>query len=366
MRWKWLLQQTLGGLKRVPGAALREVRGGGTADGRCRSGLTAACLDALASGHAPVVVCRGAVHSDVCEAAAARLDALGSAAAAAGSGSGRRGHVRNKGLISSDESATRFSKWFLGMDRDSPSSDYEKIGYTKTDVLREEGVRMTAVSPATERYLRRASMTRQCLEDVFGGRRSPIEDMAEELSSFDDGTECRVEVCPATGRPFLPCVVRQMVPGSRRRNGNTHMDTVVPGSTISVNVYLRVPRGQGGELVLYPVRKTALDRVLNAHFFETIDIQNFYPGKSFYAEDVLVSGVVEPIVYQPQVGDIVLIDPAYPHAVRDFADLPASCDADLTPSGESPRAPRLSLQAFMQLSKRSSSNSRTRLLEYAS
>eukprot|EP00971_Amphidinium_carterae_P208279 4132782-Amphidinium_carterae.1 len=107
-----------------------------------------------------------------------------------------------------------------------------------------------------------------------------------------------------------------MSPGGRRLGGNVHMDTVVPGSAISINVYLRVPQGSGcgGELVLYPVQKGMCSRFLNSHFFGTIDVQNFYPDRKFYTDDLLP----EPIVYQPQVGDVVLIDPAYPHAVTDF------------------------------------------------
>ncbi|CAE8651390.1 unnamed protein product, partial [Polarella glacialis] len=136
-------------------------------------------------------------------------------------------------------------------------------------------------------------------------------------------------------------VVRRMSPGGRRQDGNVHMDTVVPGSTFSINVYLSVPPGtEGGELVLWPVRKGSLDRFLNAHFFETIEVQNFYPQHTFYTHDLLASGRIEPIVYRPAAGDVVLIDPAYPHAVRDFEG-----PADLR---------RISLQTFVQVSRRGS------------
>mmetsp|Transcript_7821 Transcript_7821/g.13650 ORF Transcript_7821/g.13650 Transcript_7821/m.13650 type:complete len:140 (-) Transcript_7821:41-460(-) len=126
-----------------------------------------------------------------------------------------------------------------------------------------------------------------------------------------------------------------MLPGGRRKEGNVHMDTIRPGTTLSVNVYLRVPDDlSGGELVVYPIRKNSFQRFLNSHFFDTIDIQNFHPHHNFYTQELLKQ--VPPIVFRPQVGDVVFIDPAYPHAVRDF----------VSPCG----APRLSLQTFMQVS----------------
>lgn len=117
------------------------------------------------------------------------------------------------------------------------------------------------------------------------------------------------------------------------------MDTVRPGSTLSMNLYLNVPEMSGGELVLYPIRKDSLQRYLNSHFFETIDLQNFYPDHDFYTQEMLKE--IEPIVYRPGAGDVVFIDPAYPHAVRDFA-------LDEAQTGEAPC--RLSLQTFMQVS----------------
>ena len=60
-----------------------------------------------------------------------------------------------------------------------------------------------------------------------------------------------------------------------------------------------MPEMSGGELVLYPIRKDALQRFLspgghlshgreakNAHFFETIDMQNFYPEHEFYTKEL--------------------------------------------------------------------------------
>merc|ERR1712137_1234032 len=105
-------------------------------------------------------------------------------------------------------------------------------------------------------------------------------------------------------------------PGGRRQQGNLHMDLMVPGCTLSLNAYIQVPdEGQGGELVLYPVKKDFVSRFVNAHFFSTVEIQNFYPDRDFYTEELLARDI-EPLVYQPQQGDVVLIYPAYPHAVR--------------------------------------------------
>lgn len=120
-------------------------------------------------------------------------------------------------------------------------------------------------------------------------------------------------------------------------DGNVHMDTVVPGRLFTVNVYLRVPEGDdcGGELVLYPVRKDFLSRVVCSHFFSTIDMQNFYPQHTFYSEKVLQEERLSPLRYKPAVGDVVLFDPAYPHAVRDFTAVDS----------------RISLQSFIQCSR---------------
>merc|ERR1711990_1173948 len=97
------------------------------------------------------------------------------------------------------------------------------------------------------------------------------------------------------------------------------MDTVMPGRMMSVNVYLQVPSGSdlGGELVLYPVKKDAWSRWVNSHFFYTVEIQNFFPNHTFYTEEVLARKI-EPIIHRPEIGDVVIIDPAYPHAARDF------------------------------------------------
>mmetsp|Transcript_67602 Transcript_67602/g.197854 ORF Transcript_67602/g.197854 Transcript_67602/m.197854 type:complete len:334 (-) Transcript_67602:75-1076(-) len=321
MRWRWLLQQVLGGVRRLPGAELRVVKTGDVADGQCSLGITADCIQDLCSGKAPVLVCRGALSAGFCQQAAERLEAI------AGSGP-----------PSSCGKAGEFALWYLSADPQAPASDYTKLGYTKTDVFREEGIRMAAGRGAPERYLQRAQDTRHILDDaVFAPHRSPISQIADQLSALP-GTACRLEKCPTTGRDFLPCVVRRMVAGDRRAEGNLHMDTVVPGRNLSINIYLRVPDGDdaGGELVLYPVRKDALSRALNSHFFTTVEIQNFFPGRTFYTDDLLSSSEIEPIVYRPAPGDVVFIDPAYPHAVRDF-----QCSQGLS---------RISLQTFIQIS----------------
>lgn len=344
MRWKWLLQRTAGGLQRIPGAAARIVASGQVSSGAggevatgCRLGLTAECLGALLRGEAPVVVCRGAISRALCTRAADRLEAL------------------SGGYLPDDAggAATRFTEWRLGADPDAPASDYKKLGYTKTDVLLEEGVRMAAGRGAPPRYLERAAETCKLLEtEVFAPQRCPIDEIQEELNGLP-GFACQPERCPSTGRPFLPCVVRRMEPGGRRAEGNVHMDTAVPGQTLSANVYLRVPEGDeaGGELVLYPVEKGLLSRALNSHFFETLEVQNFYPDHNFYTSKLLESGVVKPIVYRPAAGDVVFLDPAYPHAVRDFDG----------PEGTH----RISLQTFFQCSWTGPWYRRTRLLEYA-
>ena len=124
--------------------------------------------------------------------------------------------------------------------------------------------------------------------------------LAAEL--FPSNIKLQLERCPQSQRPFLPCVVRRMEPGActinfltrinkfrlataggRRAEGNLHMDTVVPGSSLSLNVsfgrtagiahvrhlqtvavprYLNVPEMSGGELVLYPIRKDFVQRFL--------------------------------------------------------------------------------------------------------
>lgn len=154
-----------------------------------------------------------------------------------------------------------------------------------------------------------------------------------------------------TGQPFLPYVVRRMLPGGRRASGNVHMDTMVPGRTISINVYLQVPEGDnvGGEVVLYPVKKGWLARTLNSHFFTTLEVQNFHPELTFYTEEIL-SGI-KPIVHRPAIGDVVILDPAYPHAVRDFR----------CPTSSS----RISLQTFAQASWQGPWYRRSQVLEYA-
>lgn len=345
MRAQWLLQRALGGVRRIPGAAARFVDGGSSGSDRCRLGITPDCLRALLSGQAPIIVCRGAVPTSVCERAATRLEQAGDVGGALDD--------------AARDVSTGFAEWRLGGDPDAPPSDYAKLGYTKTDVFLAEGVRMSATKKASMRYLDRAAETARFLsDDVFTPQRCPIDDICDEVQSLP-GFDCRLERCPVTDRPFLPCVVRRMGPGGRKTNGNIHMDTVAPGTTLSANIYLRVPEDRdGGELVLYPTRKRFVDRVLNSHFFDTLEAQNFYPEHTFYTETLLNSGVIEPIVYRPRVGDVVLIDPAYPHGVRDFTGDPghSSC--------------RISLQTFLQCSWHGRSSrwpwgSSTRLLEYA-
>ncbi|CAE8602509.1 unnamed protein product, partial [Polarella glacialis] len=95
---------------------------------------------------------------------------------------------------------------------------------------------MAAGKAAPESYLKRAAESRSFLDsEVFAPLRSPIDDIQEELSALP-GVRCRLERCPVSKRDFLPCVVRRMSPGGRRQDGNVHMDTVVPGSTFSINV----------------------------------------------------------------------------------------------------------------------------------
>ena len=167
-----------------------------------------------------MLVCRGAIPHAVCKVAADRLEAAGEGG----------------------DIATSFYKWFLGIDRRAPASDYSKLGYTKTEVWREEGVQMSAGKAATELYLNRAEDTRNFLSSVFDGH-CPFDGIRKQLDALD-GIVCQVERCPASGRSFLPGVVRRMVGGGRRVDGNVHMDTVVPGRLFTVNVYLRVPEGE--------------------------------------------------------------------------------------------------------------------------
>eukprot|EP00930_Biecheleria_cincta_P073249 TRINITY_DN60561_c0_g1_i1.p1 TRINITY_DN60561_c0_g1~~TRINITY_DN60561_c0_g1_i1.p1 ORF type:complete len:359 (+),score=49.36 TRINITY_DN60561_c0_g1_i1:26-1078(+) len=349
MRLQWLIQQTLGGLKRVDGAAARVLQGGYGKAGpvgprsTCRLGLTPEALTDLLCGKAPVVICKGALDAQTCSHAVSRLQAVADAEKAGSD------HASSE----SSSSSVRFSEWRLGADPEAPSSDYAKLGYSKTDVLIQEGVRMSAQQGGTQRYLEGAAETCRILRnDVFAPGTFPLDDIQDEISSLP-GFLCRLEECPSTRRHFLPCVVRRMTPGGRKREGNVHMDSVVPGRTLSVNVYLSVPEdGTGGELILYPIRKGSLDRWLNSHFFSTVEVQNFYPDKTFYTEQLLASGQIEPIIYRPEAGDVVFIDPAYPHAVRDF-DGPPSLQ-------------RISLQTFSQVSmNKSSERESTRLLEYA-
>merc|ERR1712129_279451 len=174
-------------------------------------------------------------------------------------------------------------------------------------------------------------------EEVFAPDGCPIDEILTELDTLE-GFSCGVEQCPATGQAFLSYVVRRMAKGGRRANGNIHMDTVIPGRTMSINLYLQTPEGgnAGGELVLYPVQKGVWSRWLNSHFFNTVEMQNFYPDHTFYTEDVLSAADMNPIVHRPQAGDVVIIDPAYPHAARDFES-----SADFH---------RVSLQTFIQSS----------------
>lgn len=264
-------------------------------------------------GPCPVLVYKGVLDPDICRQASRLL------------------------LEETPEDPPRFAEWRLGLDPEAPASDYTKMGYTKTDVLIQQGFRMTAISPAPEKYLEHASKTSEYLHKVFAGR-FILDLLQDELTPLK--IQLQLERCPRSQRPFLPCVVRRMAPGGRRREGNVHMDTVVPGSTLSMNLYLNVPEMSGGELVLYPIRKDSLQRYLNSHFFETIDLQNFYPDHDFYTQEMLKE--IEPIVYRPAAGDVVFIDPAYPHAVRDFA-----LDKAQPQTGS---ACRLSLQTFMQVS----------------
>ncbi|CAE7282464.1 unnamed protein product [Symbiodinium natans] len=287
MRLAWLVQNTIGGLRPLQGAAARVVQSAVGATGGL--GLQRGDLLALVGGQSPVLVLPGAISQEVCREASDRL--LEQSASAAASGGSQ---------------ARRFAEWRLGRDPDAPASDYTKLGYTKTDVLIQEGFRMTAATAAPESYLQRAEETTRTLLQAFPPGQFPLDLIRAELDALP-GVSCQLERCPSSGRAFLPCVVRQMVPGGRRREGNVHMDSVRPGSTLSVNVYLRVPEEtSGGELLLHPVQKDALQRYLNAHFFETIDLQNFYPDKKFYTKEMLDG--IPPIVYSPRAGDVVFID----------------------------------------------------------
>lgn len=306
MRWKWFVQRTFGGLRPITGAKALVKRSGGDRCGALREDFQQLL------GPCPVLVYKGVLDPDICRQAS-RL------------------------LLEETPDAPRFAEWRLGADPEAPASDYTKMGYTKTDVLIQQGFRMTATSPAPERYLEHAKKTSEYLHKVFAGR-FILDLLQNELTPL--GIQLHLERCPRSRRPFLPCVVRRMEPGGRRREGNVHMDSLVPGTTLSMNLYLNVPEMLGGELVLYPIRKDSLQRYLNSHFFETIDLQNFYPDHDFYTQEMLKE--IEPIVYRPGAGDVVFIDPAYPHAVRDFA-LDTSAQQTVAPC-------RLSLQTFMQIS----------------
>lgn len=334
MRWRWLLQQGFGGISRIPGAAARVIDVTPDPDGRCRLGISAACLTALFTSQAPMLIFRGALPAARCRHAAAYLEKVALAGDAGA------------------KSAQRFAAWHLGADPEAPAADYTKLGYTKTDVLM-GGVRMAAGRPAPEKYLDLAEETSAFLrEQVFAPYGCPMDEIWKELDALD-GITCLRERCPETNRPFLPYVVRCMVAGGRRAAGNVHMDTVVPGRTFSVNLYLRVPdssQDDGGEVILYPVKKDALSRVLNGHFFETVDIQNFYPDQTFYTQALLDSEGMEPLVYKPAAGDVVFLDPAYPHAVRDFQ----------SPSTRH----RISCQTFVQL-RPPAAGQNGQILEYA-
>ena len=128
-----------------------------------------------------------------------------------------------------------FQAWRLGADPAAPASDYSKIGYTKTDVYVREGVRMTAASAAPESYLAAAAGTEAWLRQAFGGD-FILDRLAAQLGPC--GVRLRPEHCPVSRRRFLPCVLRRMEPGGRREEGNVHMDTQRPGSTLSLNLSL--------------------------------------------------------------------------------------------------------------------------------
>eukprot|EP00933_Yihiella_yeosuensis_P072550 TRINITY_DN80973_c0_g1_i1.p1 TRINITY_DN80973_c0_g1~~TRINITY_DN80973_c0_g1_i1.p1 ORF type:complete len:376 (-),score=54.24 TRINITY_DN80973_c0_g1_i1:122-1135(-) len=324
--WKYLLQQAAGGVRRIPGAKARIINAGGHPEGGCRLGAKAADLHALLSGKAPVLVFRGAIPLDVCKRTAARLRAVVDTSETPEEGS---------------SPSTSFAEWRLGVDPDAPASDYSKLGFTKTDVMIQEGIRMGPGSPAPKSYLRRAAETREFLSsEVFSPVSNPFDDISKEISKLA-GMRMRLERCPESRKDFLPCVVRRMTSGGRHRDGSVHMDVLVPGTNFSINVYLDVPDESfgGGELILYPTKKGQIDRFLNRHFFETIEVQNFYPGREFYTHELLASGKIEPIVYRPSAGDVIFIDPAYPHAVRDFGG-----PSDFR---------RISLQTFVQVNKKS-------------
>ncbi|CAK9097014.1 unnamed protein product, partial [Durusdinium trenchii] len=315
MRWKWFVQQLFGGLHPIPGASALVKQAGHDTASLC--GASRTDFQSLL-GACPVLVYRGLINPKLCQEST---------------------QILLEG---------RFAEWRLGQDPDAPASDYTKIGYTKTDVLIQEGFRMTATSAAPEKYISSALETTKLLQKALGG--DFFHALASKFAPL--GISLQLEQCPLSQRPFLPCVVRRMEPGGRRKEGNIHMDTVVPGSTLSLNVYLNVPEMSGGELVLYPIRKDSLQRFLNSHFFETIDLQNFFPDKEFYTKEMLKE--VEPIVYSPATGDVVFIDPAYPHAVRDFV----VSEKSVGPTS------RLSLQTFMQVSGSLEGNEELRL-EYA-
>eukprot|EP00929_Paragymnodinium_shiwhaense_P002903 TRINITY_DN103221_c0_g1_i1.p1 TRINITY_DN103221_c0_g1~~TRINITY_DN103221_c0_g1_i1.p1 ORF type:complete len:343 (-),score=72.86 TRINITY_DN103221_c0_g1_i1:84-1112(-) len=341
MRFRFLLQQALGTVRRLPQAAVRVKQGGGGQG--CRLGVASDDLHAFFAGEAPMLVFKGALDPERCHTIAQRLEA-----------------VAERGFDSTPWAPAAFTEWYLGLDEAAPAADYAKLGYTKTNVFREEGIRLARDKAAPERYLSCAEETKSFLaSQVYAPYQCPMEDIREELHALP-GFQCLVERCPISRRPFLPYVVRRMTAGQRRAAGNLHMDTPIPGH-LSINLYLKVP---GGEIVLYPVRKDWMSRTLNRHFFETIEVMNFYPDRKFYVEDMLASGAIEPLVYKPEPGDVVIVDPAYPHAVPDFA-------AD----GGS----RLSLQSFLQsswadtgrsggegmLSRLLPGSSRTRLLQMA-
>ncbi|CAE7220656.1 unnamed protein product, partial [Symbiodinium necroappetens] len=283
MRLAWFIQNAIGGLRPIQGAAARVVPKSGSGLGLQRRDLLA-----LLEGKAPVLVLPGAISDEVCREASDWL--LQQSAAAERSGG---------------SSARRFAEWRLGRDPDAPASDYSKLGYTKTDVLIQEGFRMKASTPAPNSYLQRAEETTKSLISAFPPGQFPLDVIREELNSLP-AVSCRLERCPSTARKFLPCVVRRMVVDAEKAMCTWTVSDLEVLFRSTCAMYLRVPEeSSGGELLLHAVQKNAFQRFLNAHFFETIDMQNFYPDQKFYTQEML--GRIEPIVYRPRVGDVVFI-----------------------------------------------------------
>ena len=219
MRWRWLLQNLLGGPRALPGAVQRLwelLLGAGV---RVKQGLEVAREDivallgpcpaprqgAISAKDAEVLLYRQAVAPEFCQQVAKVL-ATGS-----------------------------FQAWRLGLDPSAPASDYQKLGYTKTDVYVQQGVRMRASEPAPESYLEAAEATEGWLRQAFQGD-FILDRLAAALEPC--GVSLRPERCCRSRRRFLPCVLRRMEPGGRRKEGNVHMDTLRPGATLSLNLSL--------------------------------------------------------------------------------------------------------------------------------